>query len=70
MYAVCTCVVCAYALQIDREMRRTFCDGFGRHRPSHDQDRSVLGVVKALAARDPTGFGLDAASAQLEVALL
>jgi hypothetical protein len=30
----------------------------------------VLGVVKALASLDPSGFGLDAASAQLEVALM
>ena len=32
----------------------------------HDQDRAVLGVVKALAALDPAGCGLDDASAQLE----
>jgi hypothetical protein len=38
------------------------------HRPSRDHDRAVLGVVKALAALDPAGYGLDGASAQLEVA--
>src|SRR5687767_449346 len=37
-----------------------------RSQPSHDQDRVVLGAVKALAALDPTGYGLDGASAQLE----
>jgi hypothetical protein len=31
-----------------------------------DQDRAVLDGVKALAALDPTGCGLDAACAQLE----
>ena len=36
------------------------------HRPSHDQRRAVLGIVKALAALDPAGFGLDDACAQLE----
>jgi hypothetical protein len=36
------------------------------HRPSHDQRRAVLDGVKALAALDPAGFGLDAACAQLE----
>ena len=36
------------------------------HRPSHDQRRAVLDVVKALAALDPAGFGLDDACAQLE----
>ena len=35
-------------------------------RPSHDQRRAVLDVVKALAALDPAGFGLDDACAQLE----
>jgi hypothetical protein len=45
----------------------TFCDAFGEdHRPSHGEDRAVLDVVKALASLDPAGFGLDAASAQLE----
>jgi hypothetical protein len=39
----------------------------GRCRASEDdQDRSVLDVVKALAALDPAGFGLDDACAQLE----
>ena len=61
----------ANAPQIPRETRRTFsrlCSP--EHRPSHDQDRAVLGVVKALAALDPAGYGLDGASAQLEVALM
>jgi hypothetical protein len=35
-------------------------------RPSPDEDRTVLGAVKALAALDPSGYGRDAASAQLE----
>jgi hypothetical protein len=34
-------------------------------RPSHGQDRAVLDVVKALAALDPSGFGLDDICAQL-----
>ena len=61
----------ANAPQIPRETRRTFsplCSP--EHRPSHHQDRAVLGVVKALAALDPAGCGLDDASAQLEVALM
>jgi hypothetical protein len=33
-------------------------------------DQAVLRVVKALAALDPAGCGLDDASAQLEVALM
>jgi len=32
----------------------------------HDQDRAVLDIVKALAALDPAGCGLDDACAQLE----
>jgi hypothetical protein len=40
------------------------------HRPSHDERRAVLGDVKALAALDPAGFGLDGASAQLEAAIM
>jgi hypothetical protein len=32
----------------------------------NDQDRAVLDGVKALAALDPAGFGLDVACAQLE----
>ena len=32
----------------------------------HDQNRAVLDGVKALAALDPAGCGLDGASAQLE----
>jgi hypothetical protein len=52
-------------------IRRTSDDAFGEdHRPSHGEDRSVLGAVKALAALDPAGCGLDDASAQLEVALM
>ena len=31
----------------------------------HDQDRAVLDIVKALAALDPAGCGLDDACAQL-----
>jgi len=61
----------ANAPEIPRETRRTFsrlCSP--EHRPSPDQDRPVLGVVKALAALDPAGFGLDGSSAQLEVALM
>ena len=57
----------ANAPQIHRETRRTFsrlCSP--EHRPSHDQDRAVLGVVKALAALDPSRYGLDGACAQLE----
>lgn len=38
-----------YRPQIVREMRGTFNDDSRRHRPSHDQDRAVLNVVKALA---------------------
>ena len=34
--------------------------------PSHDQRGAVLDVVKALAALDPAGYGLDDACAQLE----
>jgi len=37
-----------------------------KHRPSHEEDRAVLDVVKALAMLDPAGFGLDDACAQLE----
>ena len=55
------------ALQIPHGTRctsqRSFSPEVGHH---HDQDRAVLGVVKALAALDPSGCGLDAASAQLE----
>jgi hypothetical protein len=36
----------------------------------HDQDRAVLDIVKALAALDPPGCGLDDACAQLEGALM
>ena len=39
---------------------------YSLRRPSHDQRRAVLNVVKALAALDPAGFGLDDACAQLE----
>jgi hypothetical protein len=46
--------------------RVVLLDDLGRNRPSHDQDRAVLSVVKALAALDPAGCGLDGASAQLE----
>jgi hypothetical protein len=40
------------------------------HRPSHGEDRAVLVAVKVLAALDHAGYGLDGASAQLEVALM
>jgi hypothetical protein len=56
----------ANAPQIPRDTHRTIsrlCSP--EHRPSHDQDRAVLGAVKALAALDPTGYGLDGACAQL-----
>ena len=43
-----------------------FCFRTRLRRPSHDQRRAVLDVVKALAALDPAGFGLDDACAQLE----
>jgi hypothetical protein len=56
----------AYTPQIAREMRCTLSDGSRRRRPSHEQHRAVLGVIKALAALDPTGFGLDDGCAQLE----
>ena len=42
------------------------CSLLALRRPSHDQRRAVLDVVKALAALDPAGFGLDDACAQLE----
>ena len=60
----------AYASQIAHGMRCTFdadfCLRTRLRRPSHDQRRAVLDVVKALAALDPAGFGLDDACAQLE----
>jgi hypothetical protein len=43
-----------------------FFGGTRRLRPSHDQRGAVLDVVKALAALDPAGYGLDDACAQLE----
>jgi hypothetical protein len=61
----------AYTPQIFSKMSRTSSRPFSpEHRPSDDQDRAVLDVVKALAALDPAGCGLDDASAQLEVALM
>jgi hypothetical protein len=60
----------AYLSQIAHGMYRDLEDGFRLRthlrRPSHDQSRAVLDVVKALAALDPAGFGLDDACAQLE----
>jgi hypothetical protein len=35
-----------------------------------DRIQAVLGLVKALAALDPAGCGLDAVSAQLELAFM
>ena len=60
----------AYSLQIAHGLHRTldadFCFCTRLRRPSHGQRRAVLDVVKALAALDPAGFGLDDACAQLE----
>ena len=42
--------------------RRPLSSEIGHH---HDQDRAVLDIVKALAALDPAGCGLDDACAQL-----
>ena len=60
----------AYLSQIAHGMYRDLEDGFRLRthlrRPSHDQSRAVLDVVKALAPHDPAGFGLDDACAQLE----
>ena len=60
----------AYSSQIAHRMHCTFdadlCFCTRLRRPSHDQNRAVLDVVKALAALDPAGFGLDDACAQLE----
>lgn len=68
--AVCECVV-RRVLIADRErialhFRCSFCFCARLRRPSHRQRRAVLDVVKALAALDPAGFGLDDACAQLE----
>jgi hypothetical protein len=67
----CTCVVTydrardplRNSLYFSRTSRRSLSPEISHH---HDQDRAVLGVVKALGALDPAGCGLDAASAQLE----
>jgi hypothetical protein len=60
----------AYSAQITHRTHCPFDADFSfRNRlrwPSHDQHRAVLDVVKALAALDPAGFGLDDACAQLE----
>ena len=71
--AVCACVTAAYSLQIAHETRCTFdTDSAARtrsHRPSRDQRRAVLGLVKARRFRSapPRGPpGLDDACAQLE----
>ena len=67
--ADCECVVRCVLVQIAHGMYRTFDADFDLRtrlcRPSHDQRRAVLGVVKALAALDPAGFGLDDACAPL-----
>ena len=60
----------AYLSQIAHGMYLDLEDGFRLRthlrRPSHDQSRAVLDVVKAHAALDPACFGLDDACAQLE----
>jgi hypothetical protein len=65
-----TALFFAYSSQIAHGMHCTldadFCFCTRLRRPSHDQRRAVLDVVKALAALDPAGFGLDDACAQLE----
>jgi hypothetical protein len=59
----------AHSSQIQRGMHCTFnadfCLGTRLRRPLHDQRRAVLDVIKALAALDPSGFGLDDICAQL-----
>ncbi len=59
-----------YLSQIAHGTNRTFDADLGFRtrlcRPSHDQRRAVLDLVKALAALDPAGFGLGNACAQLE----
>jgi len=68
--AVCECVVrcvlIADRARIALHFRRSFLLLHSVARPSHAQRRAVLDVVKALAALDPAGFGLDDACAQLE----
>ena len=60
----------AYSSQIAHGLHCTFdayfCFCTRLRRPSHGQRRAVLDAVKALAALDPSGFGLDDACAQLE----
>jgi hypothetical protein len=52
--------------QILRRLGRASDDDFGgERRPSHGEDRTVLDVGKALAALDPSGFGLADICAQL-----
>jgi hypothetical protein len=46
-----------------RTSRRSCSPEIGHH---NGQDRAVLDAVKALASLDPSGCGLDGASAQLE----
>jgi hypothetical protein len=46
-----------------RASRRSSSTEIGHHQ---DQDRAVLGAVKALASLDPAGCGLDGVSAQLK----
>ena len=59
-------VVASDLSSILRSFGRTSDDDFGgERRPSHGQDRAMLDVVKALAALDPAGFGLDDICAQL-----
>ena len=61
--AVCERLFVAYSSQIAHRMLCTFdvdfCFCTRLRRPSHDHRRAVLDVVKALAALDPAGFGLD-----------
>jgi hypothetical protein len=46
-------------------LRGWFSSPYSSRRPSHNQRRAVLDVVKALAALDPLGCGLDDICAQL-----
>ena len=66
---LCECIVSSRLHRDSHGMHCTydFCFlSLGCSRPSHEQRRAVLDVVKALAALDPAGFGLDDACAQLE----
>jgi hypothetical protein len=62
-----TRIVSPELFQILQTLGSASYDDFGTGRwPSHGQNRAVLDVVKALAALDPAGFGLDDICAQLE----